>query len=418
MTAASRCALGLALFVVVVASAAPVPSGKGGDWPQFLGPNRDLTAPDTGLARTWPKDGPPRLWLRDVGEGFAGPVVVGERLILLHRVGNEDVVESLDIATGKSQWKQTAPTAYSDSFGKGDGPRSTPCVVDDRVYTLAANGRLQCLDLATGKLLWHRELLKDYTVRPSFFGVGTSPLVEGGLVILNVGGRNGAGIVAFDQTTGKEVWKATDQDASYASPVAATLDGVRHLLFFTREGLVSLDPATGAVRFAKRWRSRMDASVNAASPLVADGEVFVTASYGTGALLVRARKDGFDEVWQGADKLSCHFGTPVVKDGFLYGLDGRQEQGTELRCVEWKTGKVRWKKEGFGAGSLILADGRLFLLDENGDLVQIEANPDAYREVARAKILNTPPCRAQPALAGGRLYARDANKLGCWDLRK
>ena len=108
----------------------------------------------------------------------------------------------------------------------------------------------------------------------------------------------------------------------------------------------------------------------------------------------------------------------MVKDGFLYGLDGRQEQGTELRCVEWKTGKVRWQKEGFGAGSLILADGRLFLLDENGDLVQIEASPDGYKEVARARILNAPPCRAQPALAGGRLYARDGNKLGCWDLRK
>ena len=198
---------------------------------------------------------------------------------------------------------------------------------------------MQCLNLATGELVWHRELLKDYMVRPSFFGVGTSPLVEGNLVVINVGGRNGAGIVAFDRTNGKEVWKATEHDASYASPVAATLDGVRHLLFFTREGLVSLDPATGGVRFTKRWRRHGRLGQRRQSA----GGGWTGLCHGQlrhGALLVRARKDGFDEIWQGDDKLSCHFGTPVVKDGFLYGLDGRQEQGTELPA--WSGKRARY----------------------------------------------------------------------------
>src|SRR5262249_11630025 len=157
---------------------------------------------------------------------------------------------------------------------------------------------------------------------------------------LNVGGQDGAGIVAWNRDTGKEVWKATNDGASYASPVAATIDGVRQLLFFTRAGLVSLDPAQGTVRWAKPWRARYDASVNAATPMVVGDEVFVSACYETGALLVRARKDGATEVWKGDDSLSCHFGTPVYHKGFLYGFDGRQEEGARLRCVEWKTGKV------------------------------------------------------------------------------
>src|SRR5205085_413332 len=210
---------------------------SGADWPQFLGPTRNGTSPETGLLQTWPEKGPPAVWEREVGEG--------------------------------------------------NGPRSTPLVAGGKVYTLGADGLLQCLTLEDGKKVWRRELHKDYEVRKGFFGVATSPLVEGNLLVVNVGGRGGAGIVAFDKDGGKEVWKSTDHDASYSSPVAATIDGVRHLLFFTREGVVSLDPASGAARFSKRWRARIDASVNAATPVVVGDHVFVTASYRTGALLLR-----------------------------------------------------------------------------------------------------------------------------------
>lgn len=387
-----------------------------GDWPQFLGPARNGISAETDLAATWPKQGPPRVWEREVGEGFSGPAVAGDRLILFHRVGDEEVVECLEAATGKGQWKYASPTNYRDAFGKGDGPRSTPLIAGGRVWTLGPTGTLTCLDLETGKKVWSRALLEDYRVRRSFFGVGTSPLLEGNLLLLNVGGR-GAGIVAFDKDTGKEVWKATDQDASYASPVAATIDGVRQAIFFTRAGLVSLDPAGGAVRFAKPWRSRIDASVNAASPVVVGDLIFLTACYGTGAVLLRAKKDGVEEVWKSDEVLSCHFGTPVYRDGFLYGFHGRQEEGGVLRCIEMKTGKVRWTQEGFGCGSLIEVGGRLILLSEKGDLVLAAANPDKYEEISRAAVL-TNPCRAPIALADGRLYARDNKKLGCWNLKK
>ncbi len=379
----------------------------GADWPQFLGPNRDSTSPERGLLTTWPKDGPPVVWKHDVGEGFSSPVVSGGRVIVFHRVGGEEVVECLDAVNGKPRWKHAYACDYMDPYRKGNGPRSTPVVSGEKIYTLGAAGMLNCLTLEEGKPVWHLDLAREYRMRASFFGVGSTPLVAGDVLVLNVGAA-GAGIVAFDKNTGKEVWKATDDEASYASPVAATIDGVRHLLFFTRAGLVSLDPAKGAVRFRKRWRSRMDASVNAATPLVIGDQVLITASYNTGAAMLKVKKE----------VLSSQYNTPVHHDGHLYGIDGRADVGeAELRCVDVKTGKVRWSQEKFGCSSIILADGHLIILTESGDLVLAEANPEKYREKARASLL-TGPCRAHPALADGRLFARDGRKLVCWNLKK
>jgi outer membrane protein assembly factor BamB len=399
----------------VSALLAPVPA-RAGDWPQFLGPDRNGVSAETGLIASWPKGGPPVVWQKDVGEGYSGPVVAGNWLILFHRLDSDEVVEGLDAATGQGRWQFRYPTAYRDDFGKGNGPRSTPLVGGKQVFTLGAEGRLHCLELETGKKVWERSLADDYRVPKGFFGVASSPLLEDNLLLVNVGGKD-AGIVAFERDTGKEVWRATSDEASYSSPVAATLDGVRHVFFFTREGLVSLDPRTGAVRFRKHWRSRLNASVNAAAPVVLDGHLFLTACYGTGAILLRVRPDGVDEVWQSDEVLSAHYGTPLRRGDFLYGCDGRQEEGARLRCVEWKMGKVRWTREGFGCGSLLLADGRLLALTEAGDLVLLEATPEAYRELARATVLDG-TCRAPLALANGRLYGRDERKLICWNLKK
>ncbi len=387
------------------------------DWPQLLGPNRNGISAETGLAHSWPEKGPPVVWEREVGEGFSSPVVADGALVLFHRVGDEEVVEAMDAASGKPRWKFAYPTKYADSYGKGDGPRSTPVIAGGKVYTLGAEGMLHCLDMKEGKKVWDRSLAKDYGPPPSFFGIATSPLVEGELVLVNVGAR-GAGIVAFDKDTGKEVWKATDDEASYSSPVAATLDGVRHVFFFTRTGLVDLDPKGGKVRTSKRWRSRMDASVNAAAPLVIGDRLFLTASYGTGAVLLRVGKDGVDEVWKGDASLSSHYNTPLHKDGYLYGIDGRQERGGRLRCVELKTGEVKWEKERFGCASMILADGLIVALTEDGELLLIEPTPEGYREKAKAAVLQATPCRAEIALADGRLYGRDGKRLVCWNLKK
>jgi outer membrane protein assembly factor BamB len=388
------------------------------DWPQFLGPNRNCTSSETGLLTSWPKDGPPKLWEKKVGEGYSGPVVTGDRLILFHRVGDKETVDCLDAPTGKERWHFDYATSYRDALGKGNGPRSTPLVANNRVYTLGAEGRLHCLELENGKKVWDRSLATDYQMRESYFGVGSTPILDSDRLIINVGAK-GAGIVAFDPASGKELWKATDDAASYSSPVAATVDGVRQVIFLTRAGVVSVDPANGAVRFTRPFRARIDASVNAATPVLVGDQLFVSAEYAVGGAFLKVRKDKLEEVWKSNQSLSCHYNTPIHQGGYLYGIDGRQEGGAaQLRCIEVQTGKVRWAQKNFGCASLVLADGLLIALCENGELALIEATPEAFREKGRFTAFKDPPCRAEIALANGRLYARDNEKLICWNLKK
>jgi outer membrane protein assembly factor BamB len=386
------------------------------DWPQFLGPQRNGTSTESGLLSSWPAKGPPKVWTMEIGSGYSGPVIAGQHLIVFERTGNEEVVECLEAATGKSRWRFAYPTAYQVDYGKGDGPRATPLVAGGRVFTLGAEGRLHCLALDTGAKVWARDLQEDYHFPKGFFGLATSPLLVGERLLVNVGGRE-AGIVAFAAGSGKELWRATSDEASYSSPVAATIAGRLQVFFLTREGLVSVDPASGHVFFRTPWRSRFRASVNAATPLVMNDLVFVSASYNTGALLVRVGKEKAEEVWQSDEVLSNHYNTSIHSEGYLYGCDGRQEEGARLRCVELQTGKVKWTQEGFGCGSAILADGKLIVLAEDGDLVMVVPSPKGYEEKARAKLLNR-PCRAPLALANGFLYARDERQLICLDLRK
>lgn len=405
-------AVGLVLFSIGCRHSC----ARADDWPQFLGPARNGASTETGLRESWPREGPPLLWQKQIGAGFSGPAVAGKRLILFHRVGDQEIVDCLEPATGKELWKFSYATAYRDDFGFDNGPRATPVIAGNRVYTLGAEGTLHCLDLEKGGKVWSRSLLQEYGAGKGFFGVATSPLAEGNLLLVNVGSPR-AGIVAFAKETGKEVWKATNHEASYSSPVAATIQGKRQAAFFTREGLVILDPTTGGVQYQKRWRARLNASVNAAAPLVVDDYVFVSSSYATGALLVHFTAAGAKEVWQGDESMSNHYSTCVYYGGNLYGFDGRQEQGASLRSIEWKTGKVRWTNEGFGCGSIILADGKLWIVTEKGELVLADATPAAYRERARGAILQK-TVRAAPALADGKLFVRDTERLVCLNLKK
>lgn len=387
------------------------------DWPQFHGPNRDNRSAETGLARSWPSGGPKVVWTKEAGSGWAGPVVVGESAILFHRLGDDEVVECVDAATGKGKWKQTYRARYMDIFDKDDGPRSTPLVADGKVFTLGPDGDLSAFALADGKPLWQRNINKDYKVPKGYFGVGTSPMLAAGKLLINVGAK-GAGVVAFDPATGKEVWKATDHAVSYSSPIVAKINGEELAVFFTRQGLLALTPEKGELRYDHYWRPRLDASVNAASPIVSGNQIFLSTSYGTGGILLEAGKGEATEIWKGDKSLSCHYNTPVLLEGYLYGIDGRQEGRPELRCVEWKSGKVKWKKEAFGCASLIIADGMALVFCESGELVLFQPNAEGYKELARASILDKSPCRAAFALSGGKVYARDSSKWICVDVKK
>jgi outer membrane protein assembly factor BamB len=380
-----------------------------GDWPQFLGPTRNGVSPET---IGWP---PAIVWRKDAGEGFAAPVVAGGKVIFFYRANGKEIVDCLDASTGATVWSYDYPTNYRDDFGFDEGPRSAPAIAEGAVFTFGAQGVLTAVDFATGKKRWSIETNKQFGVKKGWFGTAGSPLVEAGKVLVHVGGA-GAGIVAFDAKTGAVVWKATNDEASYSSPTVATIAGARHAFFFTRAGLVDLDPSNGQVRFSFPWRSRSSASVNAATPLVIGNQVFVSASYGTGAALLEVNGSEYKKIWSNDDSMSNHYSTCVYRDGFLYGFHGRQEEGQALRCVQLRTGKVMLDVDSYGAGTVTLAGDRLLILRENGELVLAPASPDGFHPIAHAPILNK-IVRAYPALADGKLYARDEKNLVCVRLK-
>jgi outer membrane protein assembly factor BamB len=392
---------------------------RAGDWPQFLGPTRDGVYAGSNLAAVWPKEGPPVVWQKSIGQGFSGPAVADRQLILFHRLDDKEVVACLDARTGEPKWTSAYPTAYRDDFGFDEGPRATPCIAEGRVYAFGADGMLSCLNLADGKMLWQVSTKDEFHWRKGFFGAACSPLVEGNGVLLNIGGEGGAGLLAFDKATGRVLWKCSDDEASYSSPVAATIHDRRYAFFFTRAGLVAVNPADGAVQFHYPWRSTMNASVNAATPLIIDDSIFLSACYGTGAILLRVKDNGVEKVWSGDDILSNHYATSVQRQGFLYGIDGRADPGfsptPNLRCIELKTGKVRWQDDSTGAATVLLAGDQLLILTEGGELIRAPATPSAFKPGDRVQIMPS-GVRAYPALADGFLYARSKDKLFCVNL--
>jgi outer membrane protein assembly factor BamB len=404
-------------FVAAVLAllALPLPS-RATDWPQFLGPDRNGVYSGGDLAEQWPSGGPQKIWEKKIGSGFSNSVVANGRLILFHRVGNDEVVDALDAASGKGIWSYKYPTAYQDDFGFDPGPRASPLVNNGKVYTFGAEGVLTCLDFESGKKIWSVATKDAFGVRKGFFGAASAPLVQGSRLFSNVGGGK-AGLVAFDKDTGKVLWTSTNDEASYSSPVAANFGGKSYIIFFTRNGLVAVEPGSGKVEFQHSWRSRSRASVNAAVPLVVGNQIFLSASYGTGAALFRFDSGTLTRIWSSDDALSNHYATSVHHDGYLYGFHGRQEYSQSFRCIELKTGRVRWSEEGFGAGTVTLAGGRLVLLREDGELVLAKASPERFELGPRAKILPG-VVRAYPALAGGMLYARNEDTLVCVRLKK
>jgi outer membrane protein assembly factor BamB len=269
--------------------------------------------------------------------------------------------------------------------------------------------------LATGKPVWNVDAMRQFEVDKGYFGAAGSPLVEGGNVIANVGGKKG-GIVAFEAKTGKVVWTATTDAASYSSGVAATILGRRYVVFLTRAGLVGLDPASGQVRFQRPWRARQAASVNAATPLIAGDRIFVSAEYGPGAGLLRFDGTKLSDVWLSDEALSNHYATSVLHDGVLYGFHGRQEFGPLFRAVDLPTGKVLWSTERFGAGSVTLAGNRLVIMRESGALMIAAASPKSFQQIASAQVLSA-TVRAYPAIADGVVYVRNDDTLVAVDLR-
>jgi outer membrane protein assembly factor BamB len=452
--------LAAALVLARVSSflvAAPSPTPEARDWPQLLGPDANGISMETGLMDSWPPGGPPRVWSLEIGTGYSAPSVRGNRLVLHHRLKDEEIVEAFEAGTGKRLWRDAYPSHYVDPFGYNNGPRCTPLLTADRCYTFGAEGRLRCLDLQTGRLIWERDTGKDWTIPEAFFGVGSSPILEGNLLIAMVGGQPNSGMVALDAATGATVWESVGRtnwhgqsalgwpgepvvtwrdswkQASYATPVAVTIHGKRHILCLMRQGLVSVDPGTGGVNFSYWFQSRVNDSVNAMNPVVMDDLIFISAAYyQVGSLLLRVNPDGTSvtEVWR--DKvLEIHWTTPVLHEGNLYAFSGRNEPDARMRCVAMKTGKLlwdrdeSWRKVGskqppvYGRGSAVLADNKLIVLGEGGKLGLFKVNSDRPEELSSHQVPELHyPCWAAPVLSAKRIYLRSEDHLVCFDLKQ
>lgn len=394
-----------------------------GEWPQILGPDRNgIAANDEVLLDEWPTDGPYTLWQRDVGSGYAGVAVADKRTVLFHRVQGNEVTEALDAATGKTLWTDEHPTTFTPEVGGGDGPLCVPVIQGGRVFTFGAEGVLTCLDAATGKRLWLRDTHADFGAQAGYFGAGSSPIVAGKLVIVNVGGaKREAGIVAFSIATGETVWTKTGERASYSSPVLVSIADVPHLLIITRYRVILLDPVTGAIRWQFAFGAR-GPTVNAANPLVlADkngkNHLLVTASYGIGSLYGSFDKAGMTKVWAGTESLASQYCTPIARGGFLFAIDGRDDGPPgEFKCIQQSTGEVIWKEPNFGYGSLIFADGKILATTVAGELVLIKPDTAGLHVLARARPF-AGTIRALPALASGKLYLRDEHTLKCLSVK-
>jgi outer membrane protein assembly factor BamB len=422
----------------------------GQNWPCFLGPTGDSVSTEKGIVKPWPAAGPKLVWERSIGSGYAVPSIARGRLYLFDRVRNRCRLRCWNAETAEPIWLFEYPTDYRDMYGYNGGPRCCPVVDGNRVYTLGPDGMLHCVRASDGKLVWKVDTHKDFGVIQNFFGVGSTPVVEGDLLLVQVGGSpkgsqgvpfedlkgNGSGLVAFDKFTGKVKYKTTNELAGYASPVLATIGKRRWCFLFARGGLVGLNPADGKVDFHYPWRDIQIESVNASNPVVVGNRVLISECYGVGSALLEVRPGGCKEVWTDRGKgrarsLMTHWMTPMHVDGHVYASSGRHKENADLRCVELATGKVMWKERDLTRCSLLLVDGHFVCLGEDGWLRLLKVNPRKYEEVSSvllrpagkdgkpdpsARPLLEEPCWAAPILSNGLMYVRGRDRLVCLEL--
>lgn len=395
------------------------------DWTQFRGPNHDGSTPEKILTK-WPESGLPQMWKAPMQDGFSALTVGGGKVFTLvtreFEGADQEVCLALDANSGHELWSMPLGIAEYDNGGNkgtpdnsgGDGPRSTPTYDDGKVYTYSSRMVLQCFDATTGKQVWGCNIIREHAGRNIHWESAASPLIDGDLVYI-AGGGIGQSLMAFDKKNGHMVWKGQDDKMTQSTPVAATILGVRQIIFYTQSGLVSVAPKTGAVL----WRFPYQYSTSAAiSPVVSGDMVYCSAGYGVGSSVCRISKtgEGFTatRIWyQPANVLASHWSTPVCENGYIYGLFGQAKFGkAPLECVNMATGQIMWSKSGFGPGGVTLVNGHVLALSDAGDLVLVQATPASYTEDARSHVLSG-KCWNYAAISNGRIYARSTKEGVC-----
>ena len=415
---------------------------SGSDWPSFLGPTGDGKSSEKFPIEPWPISGPPLIWRTKIGESYGAPTISRGRLFIFDRHQNLARLSCMRSESKKLLWQFEYPTDYRDMYGYNNGPRTCPVVDNDRVYIYGPKGILHCLNVLDGALRWKIDTSSKFNVIPNFFGVGSTPIIEDQLLIVQVGGAlpteardvyqaqgkivgNGSGIVAFNKISGQVIYQITDELASYASPILATIDQRRWCFMFTRGSLVGFNPLTGQIDFQYPWRDRKLESVNASNPVVVGNTVFISEAYGVGSSVLQFYPKGYKIIW--SDLLSrrekammLHWNTAIHHQGYLYGCSGRHTQGSSLRCVELQTGRVMWSKPINERTSLLYINGYLISLGEFGRLMLIHVNPKALDIISEVQLSRQHglkhPLWAAPVLSNGFLYIRSKDQLLCFDL--
>lgn len=354
---------------------------------------------------------PKPLWSVPIGEGYAGPIVVGKRVIAFHREAADERLEAFDRASGKSIWKANLPATYREGIDNDRGPRCVPVSVGDAIYVFGAAGNLAKVQLADGKIAWQRDLAGDYKAQEGYFGFGSTPILIDGTLLVNIGGKSG--IVGIDPATGKTKWEATTDEASYSSPTAMKVGDKNMAVFITRLNLHAVDPTTGEAKLLIPFGKR-GPTVNAAAPLAVDGKVFVTASYNVGAALVDLSKSEPRKLWGDDDTLSSQYTTPVLVKGYLYGTHGREDAGeSEYRCIDAATGKVKWSEPNWPVAHTLVVGDTLLAVGSNGQLRVLAASSERYTEQAKISLAASPAnTRAIPAFSDGVLFYRTNSGRG------
>lgn len=379
-------------------------------WPQWRGPNRDGISKETGLLKQWPAEGPPLVWkATGAGAGYSSFSVSGGKLYTLGLRGDREFVIAFDVATGKEAWA----TAHGGAFrnDRGNGPRGTPTVDGDRVYALGGNGDLSVLDARTGKIIWTKNVLKEFGGSNITWGISESPLVIGNKVLVNPGGP-GASIVALNKTDGSLIWKSQSDKAGYSSGISVEVNGGTQVVFFTSERAVGLDLKDG--RLLWEYARPSNNVANVATPIVRANRVFISSDYGTGGGVVEIKPDNkAQEIWFSKDMRNHHSSSVLIGD-YLYGFSS-----SILTAIKFDTGEIAWRDRSVGKGSLVYADGNLYCLSEKGVVGLVEATPTGYKEKGRFRIpQDSFETWAHPVVAGGRLYLRDQDTIYAFDIRE
>ncbi len=386
------------------------------DWPFFRGPNSNGISTETGWTTQWPSSGPKVAWRTDVGIGASSVSVVGNRVITMgsRKEKDEEVVWCLDSESGEVIWQFSYPSKFDARQFEG-GPASTPTVDGPFVYALGYRGQVHCLGVDDGRVVWRKHLVDDFGGRYSSWKYAGSPLVAGELVIFDTG-ADGSSSLALEKTTGLKVWGVGHDPAGYSTPIPFEHAGQRGVLVFKARAMVAHDLATGSELWRIGWKTYYDC--NASAPSVVGDKLFISTGYGgrsaRGALFQLGPGEP-RRIWLSQD-LETKMNSAVVYEGHVYCVS--EKSGGQLMCFNLTDGTVVWSESSFARyGTLIIADGKLVVLDEKGDLVIADATPDGYRELARAKVLSGRSW-VMPVLANGRIYAKNnKGELVCQDVR-